>query len=40
VQLLAFFDGKEVLTIKGKESLDPAVEALRKIAGLKTPPKK
>jgi hypothetical protein len=39
-QLLAFFDGKEVLTIKGKESLDPAVEALRKIAGLKTPPKK
>ncbi|MFM2163892.1 MAG: hypothetical protein RL325_329, partial [Planctomycetota bacterium] len=39
-QLLESFEGKEVLTIKGKESVDPAVEALRKVAGLRTPPKK
>jgi hypothetical protein len=39
-QLLACFEGKATITIKGKEIVDPAVEALRKIAGLRTPPKK
>jgi len=39
-QLLASFEGKESITVRGKEQVDPAVEALRKIAGVKAPPKK
>ena len=34
-QLLASFDGKETITVRGKDQVDPAVEALRKIAGVK-----
>lgn len=36
-QLLASFEGKESITIRGKEQIDPAVEALRRIAGMKAP---
>jgi hypothetical protein len=39
-QLLASFEGKETITVRGKEQVDPAVEALRKIAGVKAPAKK
>jgi acyl-CoA reductase-like NAD-dependent aldehyde dehydrogenase len=39
-QLLAAFAGKETITVRGKEQVDPAVEALRKIAGVKAPAKK
>jgi hypothetical protein len=38
-QLLAAFAGKETITGRGKEQVDPAVDALRKIAGVKAPPK-
>ena len=34
-QLLAAFEGKETILLRGKEQVDPAVEALRKIAGVK-----
>jgi hypothetical protein len=34
-QLLPGFEGKETIRIRGKDQLDPAVEALRKIAGVK-----
>ena len=36
-QLLASFEGKETISVRGKEQVDPAVEALRKIAGVKAP---
>jgi hypothetical protein len=38
-KLLASFEGKETITVRGKEQVDPAVEALRKIAGVKAPTK-
>jgi hypothetical protein len=34
-QLLPPFEGKESITIRGKAQADPAVEALRKLAGVK-----
>ncbi len=34
-QLLAAFEGKETILLRGKEQVDPAVEALRKVAGVK-----
>ena len=34
-QLLAAFEGKETILLRGKEQVDPAVEALHKIAGVK-----
>jgi hypothetical protein len=39
VQLLASFEGKETISVRGKEQVDPAVEALRRIAGVKAPTK-
>jgi hypothetical protein len=36
-QLLAAFEGKETITVRGKEQVDPAVEALRRLAGVKAP---
>jgi hypothetical protein len=39
-QLLASFVGKETLKLRGKETTDPALEALRKIAGVKPQAKK
>ncbi|MEY3142729.1 MAG: hypothetical protein RLY21_1222 [Planctomycetota bacterium] len=39
-QLLVAFESKETITVRGKEQVDPAVEALRKIAGVKVPAKK
>jgi hypothetical protein len=38
-QLLASFEGKETISVRGKEQVDPAVEALRRIAGVKAPTK-
>ena len=34
-KLLAAFEGKETILLRGKEQVDPAVEALRKVAGVK-----
>lgn len=39
-RLLAPFEGKESITIRGKQELDPAVATLRKLAGVKAPPRK
>jgi hypothetical protein len=39
-QLLAAFEGKETISPRGKEQVDPAVEALRKLAGVKAAAKK
>lgn len=36
-QLLARFEGKVSIAIRGKEEVDPAVATLRKLAGMKTP---
>jgi hypothetical protein len=36
-QLLAAFEGKETIIVRGKEQVDPAVEALRRLAGVKAP---
>jgi len=38
--MLALFKDKEMLALRGKETIDPAVEALRKLAEVKTPAKK
>ena len=38
--MLALFKDKETLVIRGKETVDPAVEALRKLAEMKAPAKK
>jgi hypothetical protein len=37
--MLALFKDKESITLRGKETVDPAVEALRKLAEVKAPAK-
>jgi hypothetical protein len=39
-QLLKSFEGKETILLRNKEQVDPAVEALRKLAGVKPPARK